>query len=482
MTAQPLRHYQVDAIRAARELYRARRARGEARSNVLLVAPTGAGKTRIGVELVTSALSRPGADGVIWMAHRVELLKQARSRLLAEGLGDDDVDILAPGFKRSPGARVHVASVQTLASTLRRDGELPAARVVVLDEAHHYAADEWSEVAGRYAGSTILGLTATPERSDGRALGDLFDELIPVSSVRQLQAMGVLVPSIVYAPEHGSTTLSDDPVDAYRARCPGERGFVFCATVDHAQLVADGFTEAGYPASVIHADTPAPLRAALLKAFATGDDDDLRRLGVKQKTPVLLCNVFALTEGVDVPAASVCILARGASHPGTYLQMVGRVLRAAPGKERAVILDLKGISLQRGFGTPETDRVYSLEGKPIRIDERDAEAKPTSCSACGCVFAKWRVDGEGRRICPECKAPGKLMPEAAKVEKKELRAIGPLASDDAKTWRVEQLIATAQHHQRKPGWVWHQYKALFGTNMPASLWRSVKARVGEVAA
>lgn len=203
MSAQPLRGYQVDAIRAAREIYRARRARGEKRSNVLLVAPTGAGKTRIGVELVVSALSRPGADGVIWMAHRKELIQQAHARLLAEGLDPLDVDIIAPWARRWPGARVHVASIETLAAALARGEGMPSARVVVLDEAHHYAAESWGAVARCYEGSTVLGLTATPERGDGVAMGDLFDELIPVASVKQLIAMGVLVASQVYAPGGG---------------------------------------------------------------------------------------------------------------------------------------------------------------------------------------------------------------------------------------------------------------------------------------
>lgn len=481
MTSLPLRPYQADAIRAARDVYRARRTRGEARSNVLLVAPTGAGKTRIGVELVTSALSRPGADGVIWMAHRIELLRQARARLLQEGLAETDVDVLAPGHKRVPGARVHVASVQSLAASLRRDGELPAARVVVLDEAHHYVADEWREVAGRYAGSTVLGLTATPERGDGRGLGDLFDELIPVSSVRQLIAMGVLVPSVVYAADHASQALSEDPIEAYRERCPGERGFVFCATVDHAQACADAYTAAGFPACVIHADTPQVLREAMLEAFATQDSTPLERIGSTQRAPLLLCNVFTLTEGVDIPAASVCVLARGASHPGMAMQMWGRVLRAAPGKTRATIIDLKGITLKRGFGLPETDRTFSLDGAAIRVSERDSEARPTSCGKCGAVFARWRVDIEGRRVCPECKEAGAVMPSAAKVERKELKTVGPLASDEAKAWRVERLIATAQARGSKPGWVWHQFKFLFGRGMSRALWADVKRRVASTA-
>lgn len=454
MSTQPLRDYQHRAIVAARMAFRS------GKRAILLVAPTGAGKTRIGVELVTVALSRPGADGVIWVAHRAELLKQAYRRLLLEGLDPTDVDIIAPWAKRSLGARVHVASVSTLAAAMRRAEPLPRARVVVLDEAHHYAADEWGEVALSYRGSTILGLTATPERGDGRGMGDLFDHLIPVSSVQELQRLGVLVPSVVFAADVETEQLSDDPVQAYLAHTPGEMGFCFCATVDHAQQVADGFTAAGHPGAVIHADTPSALRAALIDSFVARDPAPLRAIGSELPVPSILCNVYALTEGVDVPAASVCILARGSSHPGMYLQMVGRVLRAAPGKTRATILDLKGSTLKHGL--PEADRAYSLEGNAIELAGPKGEHKPTSCGACGAVFARWRVTDDGRRMCPECKTTGPKMPDPAIVNRKLLRMVGPLAPPEARKAHLTQFAAVASEKSYKPGWVSHRYKLLFG--------------------
>ena len=472
MTTQPLRAYQVDAIRAAREIYRARRARGERRTNVLLVAPTGAGKTRIGVELVTAALSRPGADGVIWMAHRRELLQQAHARLLAEGLSTLDVDIIAPWAKRGPGARVHVASIETLAAAFARGEEMPKARVVVLDEAHHYAAESWGAVARCYEGSTVLGLTATPERGDGVALGDLFDELIPVASVAQLQAMGVLVRATVFAPDGPTAKLAHYPAAAYLERARGRRGFVFCSTVTHAQQVADALTAGGHPANVIHAQTPGPLRAALLESFASGDPAALRELGLSLQAPLALCNVATLTEGVDVPAAEVCVLASRIKHHGGYLQRIGRVLRAAPGKTGAIILDLHGNVIRHGL--PEAPRTFSLEGKAITLRDEKGEAKPTSCPDCGCVFARWGVTEEGRRVCPECKTVGPLLPDPSLVEKRELSQVGPLAPPAVKAARLERLIAEGESRGRQPGWVWHRYRELFGSQMPRADWRRVK--------
>ena len=200
MAAQALRPYQQQGIDAAKQAYR-----GGARA-ILAVCPTGGGKTRIGVEFVKGALRKGG--NVIWLAHREELLTQARDRLIADGI--DRVGLIASG-QRTVNARVQVASVQTLAARMNKG--LPPASVVVFDEAHHFVAAQWGAVAAAYKDSTILGLTATPQRGDGRPLGDLFDHLVPISSVKELQATidpvtgrAVLVPCVIWRPSTFQST------------------------------------------------------------------------------------------------------------------------------------------------------------------------------------------------------------------------------------------------------------------------------------
>src|SRR6185295_11926979 len=97
---------------------------------------------------------------VLWLAHRRELVQQAASTLERLGL-----DVGHSGLKAS--SPVQVASVQTLLAR----GEAPAASLVVYDEAHHFAAEDWGRLATAYAGAIRIGLTATPERGDGRGLG-----------------------------------------------------------------------------------------------------------------------------------------------------------------------------------------------------------------------------------------------------------------------------------------------------------------------
>jgi len=136
----------------------------EAQSRPLLVAPTGAGKTIIAAEIIRRATN----DHVLYLAHRRELIHQARDKLKSFDIG---VGLILAGEPRDNTRRVQVASVQTLASRcLRRDEELPPAQIVVVDEAHHCPANTYRELLGRYPEAKIIGMTATPCRRDGRGL------------------------------------------------------------------------------------------------------------------------------------------------------------------------------------------------------------------------------------------------------------------------------------------------------------------------
>jgi superfamily II DNA or RNA helicase len=448
--SQPLRPYQAEALRAARDAYRA------GKRAILLVAPTGAGKTRMGVELVNSAIAKGGT--ALWLAHREELLLQARDRLRAEGLAR--VGVIASG-EPLVNAPVQVASVQTLAARAHRG--LPPGRVVIFDEAHHYAAERWGQVAAAYRDSAILGLTATPERGDGKALGDVFDHVIPVSSVRELQALGVLVPCVTFAPASATKDLAQDPVAAYLARTPGERAFVFCANVAHAERVALSFQAQGVQAATIHADTPWLLRRARLDAFKLQRPYPLLCAGTLEPPPLVLCNVYTLTEGVDVPEASSCILARGCGHAGMMLQMVGRVLRAAPGKTKATLIDLRGVVHK--LGLPEADRVWSLEGRAISLHERERDRPLKPCPNCAGMVASWSTDADGWRTCPLCQqriSP----PDLPKVAIREIRPMGTAAPPEEQDRVLRRLASTAARRGFKAGWVAHKYRDRFGSWPP----------------
>ena len=421
-----LRPYQARALDAVAQQHQS------GHRSVCLVLPTGSGKTFVGARHVAERRC-------LWVAHRRELVSQAAVALRRE-LGYGAVGAIAPGLERVPEAAVQVASIQTL---LAREGVRPPADVLVLDEAHHYLADQFRTILASYPEARVLGLTATPERGDGKPLGDVFGSLVVGAHYSELLADGHLVPCRVYQPPAamGSRELAQDPLAAYRRYVDGQRAFVFVSSVQIAREQAKAFCEAGVPAGVISYETAASDRVLTLRRFADGD---LRAL----------VNVYALTEGVDVPAASACILARGCDHAGMYLQIAGRILRPAPGKAEATLVDLTGASLRHGL--PTLDRAYSLEGEGIR---QAAGAALRNCLRCGACYPSQPGP------CPEC---GYLepvrTPPPPKIYSLELREVfaGQDTPSDAKAREYMRLRAIQQERGFKLYWVQREYKKLFG--------------------
>jgi DNA repair protein RadD len=365
-----LRDYQQRSIDEARAAF----TNGHRR--VLIVTPTGGGKTVIASEMIRLAVAR--GKRVLFLAHREELIKQSAAKLAACGV--TDVRVIRAGSELGdPVAPVVVASIPTLCRP-RWLINMPPADLVVFDEAHHVTADTWSAIANCYARAHILGMTATPKRADGAPLGDVFDAMVIGPSVRELTDLGHLVPCRVFGPACaiGSKSIAMTPADAYALHGRGRRAIVFCQTVDHARRTCTDMAARGIRTDVISGDSTAAHRTDVLARFAAGALE-------------AVCNVHVLTEGFDDPGASLCILARSPGHIGTYIQMVGRVLRPAPGKVDAVLVDLCGSAHIHGM--PDADREYSLDGEGIAGATRDAISQ---CVQCGAVYAA-RPGG-----CPEC--------------------------------------------------------------------------------
>lgn len=397
----PLRDYQKRALAHASDAWRAGKRR------ILLVAPTGAGKTRIGAEFGR-------AGDVLWIAHRRELVSQARERLAAEG---------------SPHVRVE--SIQGLLAS----GERPKARLVVLDEAHHYVAAQWGSIRDAYSDATIVGLTATPERADKTSLGDLFECLIPVATVRELTDRGVLVPCEVWAPPSRLEGLAMSPIAAWERFGQGRPTVIFAANVPEARRCAEELRSRG-------------VRAACVDGESSTRDRDVAAFEARALD--VLVNVYVLTEGWDAPHAEVCILARGCGAVGTYLQIVGRVLRACEGKSSALLVDLRGSVHVHGL--PEDPREYSLDGKAIR----KVSALPSLrvCLVCGMTY----------RSAPQCTRCGFEFPplEGPRVVGGELSRVTSVASPAEKAAALAQLRNVARTRKLSAGWVSWAFAKRFG--------------------
>jgi superfamily II DNA or RNA helicase len=436
-----LRPYQQEAIAKVRASMRAGHKR------VVLVLATGAGKTKCASDIVRQAIDR--GSRVLWMAHRTELVDQAATTLHKLGLS---VGVLASSsvWPVDLEAPVQVASIQTLVA---RDVVRPPAQLIIWDEAHHCAeaAEQWSSLLQAYPEAHVLGLTATPERGDGTGLAPMFTDLVVGASVRQLTEMGHLVPCEVVRPSTWlkakrmeGNPLAQEPLAAYLEHASGRQGFLFARTVEEAKRYAVEFTSSGIRAECIHAGTPAEVRAAALDGFREG-------------TIRMLSNVYVMTEGTDLPMASACILARGAGTAGMFLQMVGRVLRPAPRKKDALLVDLQGVS--HVWGMPEDERLFKLDGKAIL----KAGAVCRVCGQliagypCACGYAPELGDGGG----------GGSDITGDKLEK-FARMIAQ--SPEQRRQTFERWIAAARLKGHKLRSVGYKWKAVYGTEVGLEPW------------
>jgi DNA repair protein RadD len=195
----------------------------------------------------------------------------------------------------------------------------------------------------------VLGVTATPERGDGAGLSNVFDEMVVGPTTAWLIEAGYLASYSAFAPKEVpdlsliGTRAGDYAVDelasvmsrpvvigsavqAYERHANGKRAIVFGVDVKHSQALAQRFNEAGHAAAHLDGNTPRDERRQILKALESGE---IR----------IVTNCGLISEGVNIPAVEAALLARPTQSTGLYLQQVGRALRIAPGKDRAIILD-----------------------------------------------------------------------------------------------------------------------------------------------
>lgn len=387
-----LRPHQTHGHELLRDGFRTGKRRG------LLVCPTGGGKTILALEMLRLAAER-GKRGLFLCDRRV-LVSQAAREAREYGIDCGTIMANASGGFGNPSALVQFASKDTLLSWQQRPSfTLPAADLVVTDEAHRSAADTWSALLAAYPDAWEVGLTATPARGDGKGLGRRYEFLAAPTCYSDLIAAGVLTPAVCFAP--GSKVLKDkakrperknlvgDVVGWWEKLAPGRRTFVFASGVAHSLALRDEFRVRGIPAEHLDGNTPDDERDAVL-----GKGGSLARADV-----LVVCSCSVLKYGVDVPSVECVQIADGFGSLVDYLQACGRGLRASPGKENCIIIDHSGCVLYHGF--PDADRDWELSddrdmGEEYRADMgQGKKPKPLVCPECFAMFS-------GRADCPAC--------------------------------------------------------------------------------
>lgn len=335
--AMNLRPYQEEARRAILSEWE------DGRRRTLLVLPTGTGKTIVFSAVIADRVQ--AGDRVLVLAHRGELLEQAADKLQkSTGLGC----AVEKAENTSAGSwfRVTVGSVQSMMQP-RRLAQFPEDwfGTIVIDEAHHCLTDSYQRVLEHFPEARVLGVTATPDRSDMRNLGQYFDSLAYEYTLPQAIRQGYLSPiRALTVPlsldisgvgiaagdyKAGELGTALDPYlesIAYEMRnyCAGRKTVVFLPLVATSQKFRDILNDNGFRAAEVNGNSEN--RAEIIRDFAAGKYD-------------VLCNSMLLTEGWDCPSVDCVVVLRPTKSRSLYCQMVGRGTRLAPGKEHLLLLD-----------------------------------------------------------------------------------------------------------------------------------------------
>lgn len=370
--------------------------------SILLVAPTGSGKTVMFSYMLSEAQKRGKSSWII--VHRRELVNQTVAVLERFGVSPS---IVAAGMDRKTSSLISVCSIQTLC---RRLSIVTLPDLVVWDECHHIAASSWDSVYKCVYGSIHIGTTATPIRLDGRGLAGHFQRMVSGPGVAELISTGYLSKYRAFCPATPNLSnirssmgdycknqlnetmnrpsLTGNAIDEYEKRCNGKRAVVFCVGVKHSEDTAALFNARGIVARHIDGNTNSADRDDAIRQFSDG------RVRV-------LCNVDICGEGVDIPGIECAILLRPTQSTGLYLQQVGRALRPASGKECAFILDHAGNCARHGL--PDDEREWSLEGidvkrrgskqaaESVRVCEQCFAANPTRSTVCAMCGAELKA-------------------------------------------------------------------------------------------
>lgn len=374
-----LRPYQTQTISEIKEVF------SKGFKSVLAVCPTGGGKTTIAAEMIRKANEK--GSHILFLAHRSELITQAHSRLREFGMYAGVI----MGKHKFKGDKINVASIQTL----QRAKVLPKADLIFVDEAHHSSSDSIKKILSFYPNAYIIGLTATPERLDGKPLSDIYKGgIVENVTINDLIKIGFLVPPITYSGKQELNLDSikssmgdynteqlfnvfDKPelyrgvIEKYKEFSDHKKAIVFCVNIEHSIKTAEEFIKAGYKAAHLDGESSDLERKTTLEKFKKGEI-------------TILCNVNILTEGYDEPSIEVVILNRATQSLTLYFQMVGRGLRLFENKKKCIVLDFgKNWEKHRLVTAP---REWGFEGRKKKDKDKMGAYPTKECPECKMIM------------------------------------------------------------------------------------------------
>jgi superfamily II DNA or RNA helicase len=355
-----LRPYQEKAIKEILESF-------EKENSIMLQMPTGTGKTNVFADLVRRWIKEIAPNKrLLILVHRKELVDQIIERLLQFGVSAGRIQA---GHLPNLSLRVQVGMVQSLKSPNRLPKNIS---LIIIDEAHHSPAVSYQNIINHYGEKVkLLGVTATPCRTNGEGFRDLFAKLIlsePIKSfihkgyLSSIKHLATSIPDLSQVRFDNRTNdynekdleiivrnerIMADLIDSYFRYAKDKKCIVFALNRAHSIDIVRRFTEKGVPANYIDSNTPKVQRDQIVTDFKAG-------------IYKVLSNVNIFTEGFDCPDVEVVQLARPTKSLVLYLQQVGRVMRPFENKPFGLILDNACLWKEHGLVTQHLN--WSLDG------------------------------------------------------------------------------------------------------------------------
>lgn len=351
-----LRDHQQEALISLEEM----RKRGE--SIALLYHATGTGKT---ITAVSDA--RKLGRRTLFLAHTKELVNQAKAAF--EAAWSEAASGIYMGQEKNKDSYIVCGSVQSISQNIE-EFKPDDFGYIIIDEAHHGTAETYRKILGYFKPQFTLGLTATPERADGEDLLETFKnvahkldlqkavelgELVPIRCIRvktNVDLTSVRINGIKYNSQDLESKLFIPErnkliVNTYLEFVKNKKTVVFCASVYHAEIIAELFKEAGVKAEAVSGSTKSKVRDKILRDYEDGDIN-------------VLCACDLLNEGWDSPKTEVLFMSRPTMSKTIYMQQLGRGTRKSEGKEYLMVFDF--IDNANLFNTPlSAHRIFNIE-------------------------------------------------------------------------------------------------------------------------
>ncbi|KAF9099745.1 hypothetical protein BGX23_012139 [Mortierella sp. AD031] len=376
-----LRPYQQECIDACLQNLK------EGKMRQIVSLPVGSGKTVIFSHLMKQVPAPfPGANKILVLAHRQELLEQTRNHVLRNGTG---LKVTIDQGKRlaDMSADVIVASVPSLgrAGTPRLLKYNPQEfKCIIIDEAHHAAAESYGRILHHFGADVpnthifVYGCSATVRRHDGLKLGGVFDYIsfhkgfitmiedkwlcgLRVSTIktdfdlRDVKMQGGDFATKDLAVKVNTDIRNDIVVRSYMTYCAARKStVVFAVDIAHLESLTESFRQYGYDARGLSSKTNDFERAQMLQDFRD------------QKFPIIV-NCGILTEGTDIPVIDAIVMARPTKSNVLFQQMLGRGMRLHPGKEDCLVLDF--VDVVRGEGLVTLPTLLGLDTEAVLHDD-----------------------------------------------------------------------------------------------------------------